>query len=134
MMWRAPMMTQSVGVPFTAKWRSPTSRSRSGSLSDSECDTPDWSVSGATIQTSSDSSRAISSQSVEARRVDAVVIGDEDAHDSLPWRRSIAWRMVSANHRPASLRLFALALAFPIFDAAHIGRSASGTAIAPSSC
>ena len=55
------MMTQSVGVPFTAKRRSPTSRSRSGSLSESECDTPDWSFSGATTQTSSDSARAISS-------------------------------------------------------------------------
>ena len=27
-MWRAPMITQSVGVPRTAKWRGPTSRSR----------------------------------------------------------------------------------------------------------
>ena len=62
MMWRTPMMTQSVGVPFTAKCRSPTWRSRSGSLSESECDTPDWSCSGATTQTSSESSRAISSQ------------------------------------------------------------------------
>ena len=35
---------------------------RSGSLSESECDTPDWSFSGATIHTSSDSARAISSQ------------------------------------------------------------------------
>ena len=56
------MMTQSVGVPLTAKCRAPTSRRRSGSLSESECDTPDWSLSGATIQTSSDSSRAIFSQ------------------------------------------------------------------------
>ena len=61
-MWRTPMMTQSVGVPFTAKRRSSTSRSRSGSLSESECDTPDWSNSGATIHTSSDSARAISAQ------------------------------------------------------------------------
>ena len=64
MMWRAPMMTQSVGVPFTAKWRSPIWRSRSGSLSESECDTPDWSCSGATTQTSSDSLRAICSQTL----------------------------------------------------------------------
>ena len=35
------MITQSVGVPRTAKWRGPTSRSRSGSFSDSECETPD---------------------------------------------------------------------------------------------
>src|ERR1700704_5294381 len=55
------MITQSVGVPRTAKWRGPTSRSRKGSLSDSECDTPDWSSSGATTQTSSDNARAISS-------------------------------------------------------------------------
>ena len=41
------MMTQSVGVPLTAKRRSPTARSRSGSLSESECETPDWSNSGA---------------------------------------------------------------------------------------
>jgi len=60
-MWREPMMTQSVGVPRTAKWRGPTSRNRSGSFSDSECETPDWSSSGATTQTSSDSARAISS-------------------------------------------------------------------------
>ncbi len=56
------MITQSVGVPLTAKRRSPTSRSRSGSLSESECETPDWSNSGATTQTSSDSARAISAQ------------------------------------------------------------------------
>ena len=56
------MMTQSVGVPFTAKRRSPIWRSLSGSLSESECETPDWSYSGATIHTSSDKARAISSQ------------------------------------------------------------------------
>src|SRR2546429_1375587 len=59
-MCRAAMMTQSVGVPLTAKRRSSTGRSRSGSLSESECDTPDWSYSGATIHTSSESARAIS--------------------------------------------------------------------------
>ena len=64
MMWRMPMITQSVGVPFTAKCLSATSRSRSGSLSESECDTPDWSYSGATIHTSSERARAISSQTV----------------------------------------------------------------------
>src|SRR5947209_8660484 len=61
-MCRAPMMTQSVGVPLTAKWRSPIARSRSGSLRDSECDTPDWSYSGAITQMSSDSARPICSQ------------------------------------------------------------------------
>ena len=80
MRWRTPMMTQSVGVPFTAKCRSPTSRKRSGSLSESECDTPDWSVSGATIQMSSDSRARDRLAGVEPRRVDAVVIGDEDTH------------------------------------------------------
>ena len=76
------MMTQSVGVPLTAKRRSPTGRSRSGSLSESECDTPDWSYSGATIQTSSESARDLGA-GVEALRVDAVVVGDEDAHQFL---------------------------------------------------
>src|SRR5262249_1226598 len=61
-MWRTPMMTQSVGVPLMAKRRSSTARMRSGSLSDSECETPDWSNSGATTQTSSDSPRGISAQ------------------------------------------------------------------------
>ena len=56
------MMTQSLGVPRSAKRRSPISRSRSGSFSDSECDRPDWSVSGATTQTSSEArSRCFSS-------------------------------------------------------------------------
>src|SRR5215475_10811085 len=61
-MCRDAMITQSVGVPLTAKRRSSILRSRSGSLSDSECETPDWSYSGATIQTSSESARAISAQ------------------------------------------------------------------------
>src|SRR5215831_9168405 len=61
-MCREAMMTQSVGVPLTAKRRSATGRSRKGSLSESECDTPDWSYSGATTQTSSESARAISTQ------------------------------------------------------------------------
>src|ERR1700722_10962203 len=59
-MWRTPMMTQSVGVPLIANRRSSTVRMRSGSLSESECETPDWSNSGATTQTSSESARAIS--------------------------------------------------------------------------
>src|SRR5215475_1493907 len=56
------MITQSVGVPFTAKRRSPISRSRSGSLSESEWETPDWSNSGAITQTSPESARPISAQ------------------------------------------------------------------------
>ena len=63
------MMTQSVGVPFTAKCRSPIWRSRSGSLSDSECDTPDWSCSGAITQTSSDNLARDLLADLEARRV-----------------------------------------------------------------
>ena len=55
------MMTQSVGVPRTAKCFGATSRKRSGSFIDIECETPDWSSSGATIHTSSESARAISS-------------------------------------------------------------------------
>ena len=60
------MMTQSVGVPLTAKWRGEILRSRSGSFSVSEWATPDWSVSGATTQTSSVNSRAIASSDREA--------------------------------------------------------------------
>jgi hypothetical protein len=40
-------MTQSVGVPRTAKRQSVTCRKRSGSLSESKWATPDWSYSGA---------------------------------------------------------------------------------------
>mgnify|MGYP006269687527 CR=1 FL=1 len=57
-----PELQASLGVPFTAKWRGEISRSRSGSLSDNECVTPDWSLSGATIHTSSARTRAIFSQ------------------------------------------------------------------------
>src|SRR3984885_5677279 len=64
MIFLTPMMTQSVGVPFKAKWRGPISRNRSGSLRESEWATPDWSFSGATIVTSSDSSPAINSRSL----------------------------------------------------------------------
>ena len=80
MMWRTPMMTQSVGVPFTAKCFGVTSRRRSGSFSESECETPDWSVSGATIHTSSDSARAIFSHTSRpgAWMPSSLVI--EDAH------------------------------------------------------
>ena len=74
------MMTQSVGVPFTAKCRSEISRRRSGSLSESECETPLWSVSGATTQTSSESCARDRFERLEARRVNAVVVGAEDAH------------------------------------------------------
>src|SRR3972149_5135667 len=61
-MWRTAMMTQSVGVPLIPKRRSSTLRRGSGSLSESECETPDWSNSGATIQTSSDSACAMRAQ------------------------------------------------------------------------
>ena len=74
------MMTQSVGVPLIAKWRSLISRSRSGSLSESECETPDWS---AFRRHDPDVVGKLARDflaSLEARRVDAVVIGDENAH------------------------------------------------------
>src|SRR6202167_4732392 len=64
MIFLTPMMTQSVGVPFKAKWRGPISRKRSGSLRESEWATPDWSLSGATTVTSSDSSPAIDARSL----------------------------------------------------------------------
>jgi hypothetical protein len=44
---RTPKMTQSVGVPRTAKRQSVTCRKHSGSLSESKWATPDWSYSGA---------------------------------------------------------------------------------------
>ena len=53
------MITQSVGVPLTAKTRSESFRSRNGSCSVSECAAPLWSVSGATTQTSFERSDAI---------------------------------------------------------------------------
>ncbi len=56
------MMTQSVGVPFTAKRRSATCRRRSGSLREREWATPDWSNSGATTHTSSDKAAAMRAQ------------------------------------------------------------------------
>ncbi len=74
------MMTQSVGVPCTAKCRGPTSRSRIGLLSDSEWATPDWSLSGATTKTSSPSLRAIRLQNFQAMGVNAVVVGDQNSH------------------------------------------------------
>jgi hypothetical protein len=53
--------TESVGVPVTAKRRSPNCRSRIGRVRVSERLVPDWSSAGATIQTSSDSVAAIRS-------------------------------------------------------------------------
>ncbi len=101
------MMTQSVGVPFTAKWRGPTSRRRSGSLSESECDTPDWSVSGATTQTSSESWRAIASSVFSPG----------------------AWMPSSLVTRMRMAQPFAMVVSPPIY-----GRSASGMTIEPSAC
>ncbi len=57
-----PSITQSVGVPVTAKRRSSSLRTRTGSESVRARDAPDCSYSGATIQMSSDSSRAIRSR------------------------------------------------------------------------
>ena len=74
------MMTQSVGVPLIAKCRSPTSRIRSGSFNDSECDTPDWSISGATIHNVIGKRTRDFLAGSKSRRVNAVVIGDENTH------------------------------------------------------
>src|SRR5665213_3337273 len=59
MIWATPIITQSVGVPASAKRFSSTLRRRSGSVSVNECEAPDCSVSGATTHTSSEISRAI---------------------------------------------------------------------------
>src|SRR5262245_18347123 len=56
---RSAMRTQSAGVPWTAKRRSSSRRSRIGVASESECEAPDCSTSGATIHTSSVRVRAI---------------------------------------------------------------------------
>ena len=74
------IITQSVGVPVTAKRFSRTWRRRSGSVSVSECEAPDCSVSGATTHTSSVSARAMASGDAKAGRMNAVIIGDENAH------------------------------------------------------
>ena len=55
------IITASVGVPRTAKRRSPKPRSRSGGVSVSEWPAPDCSSAGATTQMSSDSVAAIAS-------------------------------------------------------------------------
>ena len=48
-MWRTAMITQSVGVPATAKARSlKLAQYAAGACSVIECDVPDWFVSGAT--------------------------------------------------------------------------------------
>ena len=52
MIWCIAIMTQSVGVPRTAKRRSPASLMRKGSVRVSECEAPLCSLSGATTQTS----------------------------------------------------------------------------------
>src|SRR3954466_9850516 len=63
-MCRQPIITQSVGVPLTAKRFSAMARSRSGEVKVRECEAPDCSFSGATTQTSSDRLRAIFSATV----------------------------------------------------------------------
>ena len=81
MMWRTPMITQSVGVPLTAKWRGADlaqpqriverERMRDARLVEFRRHHPD--VVG---ERARDLARSTSSP----RRVNAVVIGDEDAH------------------------------------------------------
>ena len=77
---RQAIITQSVGVPLTAKRRSAIWRRRSGEVRVSECDAPDCSFSGATTQTSSLKAPGDFFGDGKARRMDAVVIGDQDAH------------------------------------------------------
>jgi hypothetical protein len=61
---RTPIMTQSVGVPFTAWCRSLSFRMRSGSARVKECDAPLLFVSGATTQTSLLTSPAMCSRAL----------------------------------------------------------------------
>src|SRR5215469_5689350 len=61
MMCAVPIITQSVGVPVTAKRCASISRNRSGRDSVRECEAPDCSLSGATTQTSSVSACAMRS-------------------------------------------------------------------------
>src|SRR5690242_19539296 len=57
--WAQAIITQSVGVPVTAKRFGSIWRSRRGRVRVSECEAPDCSVSGATTHTSSLKARAI---------------------------------------------------------------------------
>src|SRR5271165_3866805 len=57
---RAAMTTQSPGVPWTAKQRSPRASTRSGLCRLSECEVPLWSCAGATVHTSRASDAATS--------------------------------------------------------------------------
>ena len=82
MMWASAIITASVGVPVTEKRRSPCRRSRTGWVRVSEWPAPDCSSVGATTQMSSENRRAIGLQHLEAAGVDAVVVGEEDAHDA----------------------------------------------------
>ncbi len=75
------MMTQSVGCAFDRE-------TPLGNLAqpqriverERECETPLWSCSGATTMTSSESCAAIRSKDLKPRRMNAVVIGDQNAH------------------------------------------------------
>ena len=73
-------ITQSVGVPVTAKRRSSSCRTRSGSDRVSAREAPDCSASGAQTQTSSDSRARDPLQRRQALGVDAVVVGEQDPH------------------------------------------------------
>ena len=80
MMWRTAMITQSVGVPFTAYCCGPDFAQAQRIVERQRMRDAGLSVSGATTQTSSDKARAISSQTFKPRRMNAVVVGDKDAH------------------------------------------------------
>ena len=61
---RSAIITESVGVPLTAKRRSPCLWSRTGRVSVSEWPAPDCSSDGAQIQMSSENWRAICSSTL----------------------------------------------------------------------
>ena len=93
------MMTQSVGVPFTAQRVSETFRSRSGSLTESECATPDWSIFRRDHDHVVGELSGDALEHVEPRRVDAVVVGNEDAHQGrLSRSAQVLTNLVKSDH------------------------------------
>ena len=71
-------------------------QAQGGSLTDSECATPDWSLSGAHDDDVVGELLGDALEHVEPRRVDAVVVGDEDFHETraplLPLAEKVARR------------------------------------------
>ena len=87
--------TQSAGVPSTAKTLGSTFSARSGCLSVSDCELALASRSGATSQISPSPSSA-GRERADSRRVDAVVVRDQDQ-----WRRSWLLQRTKAPGRAA---------------------------------